>query len=92
MKIEYFGYNCFILTVGDKTIAINPGGLFLYYFQMTTLIAEERWPSIIHILVTHGDPGHYWHFDDVAEASNAPVICNKSMRRMVSCWRLEKMA
>ncbi len=81
MNIQYYGYNCFILSVGGKKIAIDPGGLFLYYFQMTTLIPEEQWDSLTHILVTHGDPDHYWHLDEVAAASGAPVICNKIMSR-----------
>lgn len=79
MNIQYFGYNSFVISTGDKKIAIDPGGLFLYYFQMTTLIPEDQWGAITHILVTHGDPDHYWHMDEVAEVSKAPVICNKTM-------------
>ena len=29
--------------------------------------------------MTHGDPDHYWHTDRVAKASDATVICNKTM-------------
>ena len=36
-----------------------------------------------HIFVTHDDPDHYWHTDRVAKTSNAPVICNKIMVRII---------
>jgi len=81
VNIQYYGYNCFVLSFGGKKIAIDPGGLFLYYFQMTTLIPEDQWGSLTHILVTHGDPDHYWHLDEVAAASGASVICNKMMSK-----------
>lgn len=34
--------------------------------------------------MTHGDPDHYWHTDRVAEASGAPVICNKTMVKNIN--------
>ncbi len=81
MKITHYLYNTFVVESGDKKIAIDPGALFLYFFRFTTLIPETEWEDITHIFVTHGDPDHYWHIDRVAEASNAPVICNKTMVR-----------
>ena len=83
MKITHYLYNTFIIESGDKKIAIDPGALFLYFFRLTTLIPKSEWKSITHIFVTHGDPDHYWHADRVAEAANAPVICNKTMVREV---------
>lgn len=83
MRISYFGYNCFLIESGDKKIAIDPGALFFYWFRVTTLLPESDWRSITHIFITHGDIDHYWHADRVAEASNAPVICNKTMLRNV---------
>lgn len=83
MKIKFFGYNAFLIEAGDKKIAIDPGALCFYWFRFTTLFPESEWPDITHILVTHGDPDHYWHADRVAKASNAPVICNKTMVREV---------
>jgi L-ascorbate metabolism protein UlaG (beta-lactamase superfamily) len=83
MKITHYLYNAFVIESGDKKIAIDPGALFFYFFRFTTLIPESEWKSITHILVTHGDPDHYWHADRVAEVSNAPVICNKTMVRNV---------
>lgn len=83
MKIRFFGYNAFIIESQSKKIAIDPGALFFYFFRFTTLIPKPEWNSITHILITHGDPDHYWHADRVAEASNAIVVCNKTMIRHV---------
>jgi len=83
MKITHYLYNTFVIELGDKKIAIDPGGLFFYFFKFTTLIPKSEWESITHIFVTHGDPDHYWHMDRVAKVSNAPVICNKKMVKKI---------
>jgi len=88
MKIKFYGYNTFIIESGSKKIAIDPGALFMYFFRMTTLIPKEQWKGITHLLITHGDPDHHWHADRVANASGAPVICNKSMVREVKGKKL----
>jgi len=79
MKITHYLYNTFLIEAEGKKIAIDPGGLFLYYFRLTTLIPKTEWHDITHIFITHGDPDHYWHADRVAEASGAAVVCNRSM-------------
>ncbi len=84
MKIKFYGYNAFLIESGGKKIAIDPGALFFYWGRFTTLIPKSEWSSITHIFVTHGDPDHYWHADRVAKASNAPIICNKTMVRNVN--------
>ena len=84
MRITHYLYNAFIIESGSRKIAIDPGALFFYFFRFTTLIPESEWKGITHIFVTHGDPDHYWHIDRVARASNAPVICNKTMLKMVN--------
>lgn len=84
MKITHYLYNTFIIESGDKKIAIDPGGLMFYLFRFTTLIPKSEWESITHIFVTHGDPDHYWHTDRVAEVSNAPIICNKTMVKSIN--------
>lgn len=84
MKISFYGYNAFLIELGDKKIAIDPGALFFYWFRFTTLIPKTEWESITHIFVTHGDPDHYWHADRVAKASSAHVICNKTMVRDIN--------
>ncbi len=83
MKISFYGYNAFLIESNDKKIAIDPGALFFYFFRFTTLIPKPEWESITHTFITHGDPDHYWHADRVAEASGAPVICNKTMIREI---------
>ena len=83
MKIKHYLYNSFIIESGDKKIAIDPGAE-LYHFKFNTIIPESEWKDITHIFVTHGDPDHYWHTDRVAEASNAPVICNKTMVKNIN--------
>jgi len=83
MKITHYLYNAFVIESGEKKLAIDPGGLFLYFFRLTTLIPKIEWKTITHIFVTHGDPDHYWHADRVASASNASIICNKTMVRNI---------
>jgi len=83
MKITHYLYNAFIIESGDKKIAIDPGGLMFYFFRFTTLIPKSEWNDITHIFVTHGDPDHYWHADRMAEVSNAPIICNKTMMKKI---------
>jgi L-ascorbate metabolism protein UlaG (beta-lactamase superfamily) len=83
MKIKHFLYNAFQIENSKTKIAIDPGAFFFYYFRLTTLIPKSQWQDITHILVTHGDPDHYWHMDRVAKISNAPVICNKTMVRNI---------
>ncbi len=82
MKITHYLYNTFLVEAAGKKLAIDPGGLFFYFFRFTTLIPEEEWPDITHIFVTHGDPDHYWHADRVAQASGAHVVCHRAMARM----------
>ena len=84
MKIKHYLYNAFIIENGKVKIAIDPGAKFLYFFRLTTLIPKSEWKDITHIFVTHGDIDHYWHSDRVAEASNAPIICNRTMIREIN--------
>lgn len=83
MKITHYLYNAFLIESGDKKIAIDPGSLMFYYFRFSTLIPKSEWNGITHILVTHGDPDHYWHTDRMAAVSGAPVICNKTMMKEI---------
>ena len=83
LKITHYLYNTFLIETGALKIAIDPGALFMYYFRFTTLIPKSEWEGITHLLVTHGDPDHYWHVDRVAEASGAAVVCHKAMVRDV---------
>jgi len=88
MKITHYLYNTFVIESGEKKIAIDPGALFFYFFRFTTLIPKDQWADITHILLTHGDPDHYWHADRVADASDAPVICHQTMVREINGRKL----
>jgi L-ascorbate metabolism protein UlaG (beta-lactamase superfamily) len=88
LRISHYLYNAFVLDSGAHRIAIDPGGLFFYYFRFTTLIPEPDWPGLTHVLVTHADPDHYWHADRVAAACEAKVVCNETMVRDVGGDRL----
>ncbi len=81
MKITYYGYNAFVIASGSSKIVIDPGALLLRWFRLTPLVPKTEWADATHILVTHGDPDHYWHADRVARASGAPVICHRDMVR-----------
>lgn len=78
MKITHFLYNAFIVEEGDIKIAIDPGQN-LWLFKLRSLIPKEEWRNITHVLVTHGDPDHYWQADRIALAANAPLIMNMTM-------------
>ena len=80
MKITFYGYNTFVIKSKDKKILIDPGGgFYLFKGWLKSLVPQSEWTDITHILVTHGDPDHYWHVDRIAEKSGASVVCNKSM-------------
>jgi len=81
MKITYFGYNGFIVDHDNVKVAIDPGAS-LYIPKLGPLIPRYLWPEITHVLITHGDPDHYWHADRVAEASGAPIICGSELVRV----------
>ena len=81
MKIKHFLYNSFLIENGNNKIAIDPGQN-LWIFKLSSLIPKTEWKSITHILITHGDPDHYWQSDRVAQASNAPVVCGKELAKV----------
>ena len=80
MKITHYLYNAFLVEEGDIRVAIDPGQFF-YIFDFRSLIPEEEWSTITHIVITHGDPDHHWQSDRVAEASGAPVVCGAGLTK-----------
>ncbi|MBA7676468.1 hypothetical protein ES703_84709 [subsurface metagenome] len=88
IKITHYLYNTFIIESGDKKIAIDPGAELYFFRLFNTILPKSEWENITHIFVTHGDPDHYWHADKVAEASNAPIICNKTMVKNIKGKKL----
>ena len=87
MKIKHFLYNTFLIENEKIKIAIDPG-LNMWLFKLGSLIPKSEWSSITHILVTHGDPDHYWYTDKVAEAADAPVICGRKLVKEVGAETL----
>ena len=82
MKIKHYWVNTFIIQNDKVKIAIDPGQN-VYLFSLGSLIPKSEWSSITHILVTHGDPDHYWQADRVAKAAKAPIICGKNLVKQV---------
>jgi L-ascorbate metabolism protein UlaG (beta-lactamase superfamily) len=78
MKIRHFLYNAFLIEDEGVKIAIDPGQN-LWLFNLCSLIPKKEWKTITHVLVTHGDPDHYWQADRVSKEANAPLIMNKTM-------------
>ena len=80
MKITHYLYNTFLVEEGDTKVAIDPGQN-LWLFDLRSLIPEEEWPTVTHIVITHGDPDHHWQSDRVARASGAHVVCGRGLTR-----------
>ena len=78
MKIRHYLCNAFIVEHGNKKIAIDPG-FDTWIFKFRNYIPKFEWPSITHIIVTHGDIDHYWSPDQIAEISGASLICGKEL-------------
>ena len=78
MKIKHFRYNAFLIEDQDIKIAIDPGK-DLWVFNMRSLIPEEEWDSVTHVLVTHGDPDHFDHAVELAKQANATVVCGEAL-------------
>jgi L-ascorbate metabolism protein UlaG (beta-lactamase superfamily) len=80
MKITHYGYNAFLIESGATKIAIDPGQNCAL-FDLHSLIPEAEWPTVTHLVITHGDPDHHWQSDRVAAASGAHVICGKALTK-----------
>lgn len=87
MKITHYLYNAFILEADGAKVAIDPGQN-LWIFRLESLIPESEWPSITHLVITHGDPDHHWQSDRVAKASGAQVVCGRGLTRVIDDSRL----
>ena len=70
MRIVFYGYNTFLINYNDKRILIDPGAsLYLFGGWLKSVLPESEWAGITHILITTGDPDHYWHADRIAKSS-----------------------
>ncbi|MDH3716431.1 MAG: MBL fold metallo-hydrolase [Gammaproteobacteria bacterium] len=82
MKITHYLYNAFLIEQGGAKVAIDPGQN-LWLFGLRSLIPQSEWPTITHVVITHGDPDHHWQSDRVAQASGAHVICGAGLTRII---------
>lgn len=82
MKITHYLYNAFLIEEGGAKVAIDPGQN-LWLFKLESLIPQSEWPTITHVVITHGDPDHHWQSDRVAKASGAHVVCGKELTRTI---------
>ena len=87
MKITHYLYNAFLLEANGAKVAIDPGQN-LWIFKLESLIPKSEWPSVTHLVITHGDPDHHWQSDRVAKVSGAHVICSRGLTRVVDGSRL----
>jgi L-ascorbate metabolism protein UlaG (beta-lactamase superfamily) len=87
LKITHYLYNAFLLEADGVKVAIDPGQN-LWLFKLQSLIPESEWPSVTHLVITHGDPDHHWQSDRVAKVSGAHVICGRGLTRVVDGSRL----
>jgi L-ascorbate metabolism protein UlaG (beta-lactamase superfamily) len=80
MRIKHYLYNAFVIEEADVKIAIDPGQN-LWLFRLESLIPKSEWPTVTHVVITHGDPDHHWQSDRLAEMSGAHVICGKELTK-----------
>lgn len=83
MKITHYLYNAFVIEQGGVKVAIDPGQN-LWLLKLESLIPKSEWPTITHLVITHGDPDHHWQSDRVAQPAGAYVICGKGLTRTLN--------
>jgi L-ascorbate metabolism protein UlaG (beta-lactamase superfamily) len=81
MQITHYLYNAFLVEEGSARVVIDPGQ-YLWMFNLRTLVPEEEWSTVTHVVITHGDPDHHWQSDRVARASGAHVVCGIGLTKI----------
>ena len=81
VKITHYLYNAFLVEEGGARIVIDPGQN-LWIFALRSLIPKKEWPTVTHVVITHGDPDHHWQSDRVAGASGAHVVCGIGLTKV----------
>jgi len=79
MKIKHCRYNAFIIQVGNKIIAIDPGRN-LWWLKLNSLIPKCEWSGVSHIFATHGDPDHFDYAVQMSVQSGARIICHEELK------------
>ena len=87
MKITHYLYNAFLVEEGSTRIAIDPGQN-LWILELKSLIPQKEWPTVTHVVITHGDPDHHWQSDRIAKASGAHVVCGIGLTKIQDGERL----
>lgn len=82
LKITHYLYNAFLIEQGRTKVAVDPGQN-LWIWRLKSLIPEEQWADVTHLVITHGDPDHHWQSDRLAKASGAHVVCGRGLTRQV---------
>ncbi|MBC8191327.1 MAG: MBL fold metallo-hydrolase [Candidatus Marinimicrobia bacterium] len=78
MKIRHYLYNAFIIEENGQKLAID-AGRNLWWTKLNSLIPRKEWADITHIFSTHGDPDHFDYAVELAEKSQASVICHHEL-------------
>lgn len=78
MKLKHFLYNAFLIEDDQTKIAIDPG-LNLWLFRLRSLIPKKEWKTVTHVLVTHGDPDHFFYAVPMAKKAGATVVCGEAL-------------
>lgn len=80
LRLRHHWCNAFVVECGGATIVVDPG-LDLWIGRLGSLVPRARWSEATHVLVTHGDPDHYWYADRVARRAGAPLVCGPGLVR-----------
>ena len=73
VKTGYLEENCYILTIDDKCLIIDPGDDFI---KIKEKVGSKK---VLKVLVTHYHFDHIGALDDVKKCYNVDVIDNKSL-------------
>jgi len=87
MKITYFGHSCFQVEVNDKKILFDP---FISGNPLATKIDIKN-INPDYILVSHGHFDHIIDLEQIANQSNAVVVCNWEIYEWLSKKGLTKV-
>ncbi|NQT62453.1 MAG: MBL fold metallo-hydrolase [Candidatus Marinimicrobia bacterium] len=78
MKIKHYLYNAFIIEGAGYKLAID-AGRNLWWTKLNSLIPKAEWEGVTHVFSTHGDPDHFDYAVEMAEQSQATVICHEEL-------------
>jgi L-ascorbate metabolism protein UlaG (beta-lactamase superfamily) len=80
MRIEYYGYNSFVLDPERSPLFVDPGQS-LYWRKMKSLIPARLWGNAKLVIVSHGDADHAKYARRISANSGAPIVCGTDLWR-----------